>query len=152
MLAPPVHNDAQTVAIRSTGDGQPFMAQAIIANPPVYGHLYVAEKLGIPVRHLPYSLAYLHVCFRDLLVGLVLLLSWEFRSCALTQQAPLTNHTAQLLISGISVFAVPHLLHDAIQPDARLPIAARTLSGQCRAWRHHRCVDSQRSSGNNCLS
>lgn len=40
------------------GDGQPFMAQAIIANPPVYGHLHVAEKLGIPCHiffTMPYS-------------------------------------------------------------------------------------------------
>jgi len=30
------------------GDGQPFTAQAIIANPPTYGHIHVAEKLGVP--------------------------------------------------------------------------------------------------------
>lgn len=30
------------------GNGEPFRAQAIIANPPTYGHLHVAEKMNIP--------------------------------------------------------------------------------------------------------
>lgn len=30
------------------GNGEPFTAQAIIANPPTYGHLHVAEKMSIP--------------------------------------------------------------------------------------------------------
>jgi hypothetical protein len=29
-------------------DAQPFVADAIIANPPVIGHVHVAEALGIP--------------------------------------------------------------------------------------------------------
>lgn len=29
---------------------QPFTAQAIIANPPSYGHIHCAEKLGIPLH------------------------------------------------------------------------------------------------------
>ncbi len=39
-----------TMSDAVTGDGAPFTAQAIIANPPVYGHLHVAEKMGISVR------------------------------------------------------------------------------------------------------
>ena len=38
--------------------GEPFTAQAIIANPPTYGHIHVAEKLGIPCHMfftMPYS-------------------------------------------------------------------------------------------------
>ncbi|CAL5386428.1 unnamed protein product [Camellia sinensis] len=30
--------------------GQPFRAQAIIANPPAYGHAHVAEALGVPLH------------------------------------------------------------------------------------------------------
>ncbi|XP_042395891.1 sterol 3-beta-glucosyltransferase UGT80B1-like [Zingiber officinale] len=30
--------------------GMPFLAQAIIANPPAYGHLHVAEALGVPLH------------------------------------------------------------------------------------------------------
>jgi len=30
--------------------GTPFRAQAIIANPPAYGHLHIAEALGIPLH------------------------------------------------------------------------------------------------------
>nr|GLL39522.1 sterol 3-beta-glucosyltransferase UGT80B1-like [Ipomoea trifida] len=30
--------------------GQPFRAQAIIANPPAYGHVHVAEALGVPLH------------------------------------------------------------------------------------------------------
>ncbi|KAG6527271.1 hypothetical protein ZIOFF_009368 [Zingiber officinale] len=30
--------------------GMPFRAQAIIANPPAYGHLHVAEALGVPLH------------------------------------------------------------------------------------------------------
>ncbi|GFP86911.1 sterol 3-beta-glucosyltransferase ugt80b1 [Phtheirospermum japonicum] len=30
--------------------GQPFKAQAIIANPPAYGHAHVAEALGVPLH------------------------------------------------------------------------------------------------------
>ncbi|WOK94628.1 sterol 3-beta-glucosyltransferase UGT80B1 isoform X2 [Canna indica] len=30
--------------------GRPFKAQAIIANPPAYGHLHVAEALGVPLH------------------------------------------------------------------------------------------------------
>ena len=33
-----------------TTGGEPFTAQAIISNPPVYSHLHVAEKMGIPVN------------------------------------------------------------------------------------------------------
>ena len=38
--------------------GKPFTAQAIIANPPTYGHIHIAEKLGIPCHMfftMPYS-------------------------------------------------------------------------------------------------
>ena len=38
--------------------GEPFTAQAIIANPPTYGHIHVAEKLGVPCHMfftMPYS-------------------------------------------------------------------------------------------------
>ncbi len=41
-----------------TAGGEPFTAQAIIANPPTYGHIHVAEKLGIPCHMfftMPYS-------------------------------------------------------------------------------------------------
>ncbi len=37
------------IACWAAGDGRIFQATAIIANPPVYGHLHVAEKLGVPV-------------------------------------------------------------------------------------------------------
>ncbi|PKI57424.1 hypothetical protein CRG98_022075 [Punica granatum] len=30
--------------------GSPFRAQAIIANPPAYGHAHVAEALGVPLH------------------------------------------------------------------------------------------------------
>lgn len=30
--------------------GEPFRAQAIIANPPAYGHVHVAEALGVPIH------------------------------------------------------------------------------------------------------
>ncbi|KAK9830159.1 hypothetical protein WJX72_010056 [[Myrmecia] bisecta] len=30
--------------------GEPFTAQAIIANPPAYGHIHCAEKLGVPLH------------------------------------------------------------------------------------------------------
>ena len=29
---------------------RPFTAQAIIANPPSYGHIHCAEKLGVPLH------------------------------------------------------------------------------------------------------
>eukprot|EP00951_Prasinocladus_malaysianus_P024756 scaffold214906_cov46-Prasinocladus_malaysianus.AAC.1 len=32
------------------GDDQPFVAEAIISNPPAYGHIHCAEKLGIPLH------------------------------------------------------------------------------------------------------
>jgi len=32
------------------GNNQPFTAEAIIANPPSYGHIHCAEKLGIPLQ------------------------------------------------------------------------------------------------------
>ncbi|CAD7699030.1 unnamed protein product [Ostreobium quekettii] len=32
------------------GDGREFMAEALIANPPCYGHIHCAEKLGIPLH------------------------------------------------------------------------------------------------------
>ncbi|KAA6419998.1 MAG: UDP-Glycosyltransferase superfamily isoform 1 [Trebouxia sp. A1-2] len=32
------------------GDGMPFTAQAIISNPPTYGHIHCAEKLGVPLH------------------------------------------------------------------------------------------------------
>ncbi|KAL3162062.1 hypothetical protein ABBQ38_009126 [Trebouxia sp. C0009 RCD-2024] len=32
------------------GNGQPFTAQAIISNPPTYGHIHCAEKLGVPLH------------------------------------------------------------------------------------------------------
>ena len=35
--------------------GRPFTAQAIISNPPVYGHIHVAEKLGVPL-HLVFTM------------------------------------------------------------------------------------------------
>lgn len=33
-----------------TKSGEPFIAQAIIANPPAYGHAHVAEALGVPLH------------------------------------------------------------------------------------------------------
>ncbi|KAL0052666.1 hypothetical protein WJX82_005636 [Trebouxia sp. C0006] len=32
------------------GDGRPFTAEAIISNPPTYGHIHCAEKLGVPLH------------------------------------------------------------------------------------------------------
>lgn len=32
------------------GDGAPFIADAIIANPPSFGHVHCAEKLGVPLH------------------------------------------------------------------------------------------------------
>ena len=43
---------------RTVAGGEPFLAQAIIANPPTYGHIHIAEKLGIPCHMfftMPYS-------------------------------------------------------------------------------------------------
>ena len=31
-------------------EARPFTAQAIIANPPSYGHIHCAEKLGVPLH------------------------------------------------------------------------------------------------------
>ena len=31
-------------------NGQPFIADAIIANPPSFAHIHIAEALGIPLQ------------------------------------------------------------------------------------------------------
>ncbi|KAG6540990.1 hypothetical protein Mapa_017660 [Marchantia paleacea] len=41
---------ACTVADPEAGSGLPFRAQAIIANPPAYGHVHVAEYLQVPLH------------------------------------------------------------------------------------------------------
>ncbi|KAK9437780.1 glycosyltransferase family 1 protein [Metarhizium brunneum] len=45
-------NEPLDLAAGMPGDGhdQPFVANAIIANPPSFAHIHVAEKLGIPVH------------------------------------------------------------------------------------------------------
>jgi hypothetical protein len=32
------------------GDKNPFVADAIIANPPSFAHVHIAERLGIPLQ------------------------------------------------------------------------------------------------------
>jgi hypothetical protein len=36
---------------------KPFVADAIIANPPSFGHIHCAEKLGIPI-HMMFTCVY----------------------------------------------------------------------------------------------
>lgn len=45
-------NEPLDLAAGMPGEGhdQPFVANAIIANPPSFAHIHVAEKLGIPVH------------------------------------------------------------------------------------------------------
>ncbi|KAJ3682429.1 hypothetical protein LUZ60_015002 [Juncus effusus] len=41
--------------------GKPFRAQAIIANPPAYGHMHVAEALGVPI-HIFFTMPWTPTC------------------------------------------------------------------------------------------
>ncbi|CDP19628.1 unnamed protein product [Coffea canephora] len=41
--------------------GEPFRAQAIIANPPAYGHVHVAEALGVPI-HIFFTMPWTPTC------------------------------------------------------------------------------------------
>lgn len=44
----PLHNSFSDAIMQ--GNNQPFTAEAIISNPPAYGHVHCAEKLGIPLH------------------------------------------------------------------------------------------------------
>lgn len=46
----PMGQDGWTVSSSSGSGGKPFVADAIIANPPSFAHIHCAEKLGIPLH------------------------------------------------------------------------------------------------------
>jgi hypothetical protein len=52
--APPPHRKdepwEQSASFPEDEDTQPFVADAIIANPPSFAHIHIAEKLGIPLH------------------------------------------------------------------------------------------------------
>jgi hypothetical protein len=52
--APPAHRKdepwEQSASFPGDEDTQPFVADAIIANPPSFAHIHIAEKLGIPLH------------------------------------------------------------------------------------------------------
>ena len=43
------------MSVTSEQDGKPFVADAIIANPPSFAHVHIAEKMGIPL-HLMFTM------------------------------------------------------------------------------------------------
>lgn len=55
-LGPPVETDLSNepigddYSLPGNPDDKPFVADAIIANPPSFGHIHIAEKMGIPLH------------------------------------------------------------------------------------------------------
>lgn len=56
---------------------KPFLADAIIANPPSFAHVHCAEKLGIPLHLMFTYVAFPAIPIRDMLIQLCLRMPWS---------------------------------------------------------------------------